>query len=39
MVDRLIIDEGGQCHPAHAVSGILRAQRVLVIGDTISLNP
>jgi hypothetical protein len=38
-IARLIIDEGGQCHPAYAVSGILRAERVLVVGDIHQLTP
>ena len=31
--EQLIIDEGGQCHPAYAVSGLMRCQRALIIGD------
>lgn len=38
-VDRLVIDEAGQCHPAYAVSGLLRARRALVIGDVHQLEP
>lgn len=36
---RLVIDEAGQCHPAHAVSGLLRAEHALVIGDVHQLSP
>jgi superfamily I DNA and/or RNA helicase len=35
----LVIDEAGQCHPAYAVSGLLRAERALVIGDVHQLEP
>src|SRR5690606_4544822 len=38
-IDRAIIDEAGQCHPAYAVSALLRAQSALVIGDTNQLEP
>lgn len=38
-IARLIIDEAGQCHPVHAVSGLLRAQSALVIGDVHQLAP
>lgn len=36
---RLIIDEAGQCHPAYAVSGLMRAEQALVIGDVHQLEP
>jgi hypothetical protein len=36
---RLVIDEAGQCHPAHAVSALVRAESALVIGDTHQLAP
>jgi len=36
---RLVIDEAGQCHPAHAVSALLRADSALVIGDVHQLAP
>lgn len=36
---RLVIDEAGQCHPAHAVSALLRAEAALVIGDVHQLSP
>jgi hypothetical protein len=38
-VARLVIDEAGQCHPAHAVSALLRAESALVIGDVHQLSP
>ena len=39
VIDRLVIDEAGQCHPAYAVSGILRARQTLCIGDVHQLEP
>lgn len=36
---RVVIDEAGQCHPAHAVSALLRAESALVIGDVHQLTP
>jgi superfamily I DNA and/or RNA helicase len=39
LISRLVIDEAGQCHPAHAVSGLMRAQHALVIGDVHQLSP
>ncbi len=38
-ISRLVIDEAGQCHPAHAVSALLRAESALVIGDVHQLAP
>ena len=38
-IARLVIDEAGQCHPAHAVSALLRAEAALVIGDVNQLSP
>jgi hypothetical protein len=38
-IARLVIDEAGQCHPAHAVSALLRAEAALVIGDVHQLSP
>lgn len=38
-IARLVIDEAGQCHPAHAVSALLRAESALVIGDVHQLAP
>ncbi|HEY8943172.1 MAG TPA: DEAD/DEAH box helicase, partial [Polyangiaceae bacterium] len=37
--ERVIIDEAGQCHPAYAVSALLRARSALVIGDVHQLEP
>lgn len=37
--ERLVIDEGGQCHPAYVVSGLLRAESALIIGDVNQLEP
>lgn len=36
---KVVIDEAGQCHPAYAVSAMLRARAALVIGDTNQLEP
>lgn len=38
-IPKLVIDEAGQCHPAHAVSGLLRARSALIIGDVNQLTP
>jgi hypothetical protein len=38
-VRRVIIDEAGQCHGAYAVSALLRARSVLLIGDVHQLEP
>lgn len=38
-IERLVIDEAGQCHPAFAVSGLLRAGSALIIGDVHQLEP
>jgi len=38
-IARVVIDEAGQCHPVHAVSGLLRAESALVIGDVHQLAP
>jgi hypothetical protein len=38
-IARVVIDEAGQCHPAHAVSALLRADAALVIGDVHQLSP
>ncbi|MEE2757243.1 MAG: AAA domain-containing protein [Myxococcota bacterium] len=37
--ERMVIDEGGQCHPAYAVSALLRCEQALVIGDVHQLEP
>lgn len=36
---RVVIDEAGQCHPAHAVSALMRCQHALVVGDVHQLQP
>ncbi|MCB9541155.1 MAG: ATP-binding domain-containing protein [Myxococcales bacterium] len=36
---RVVIDEAGQCHPAYAVSGLMRAEQALLIGDVHQLEP
>ncbi|NRA35149.1 MAG: AAA family ATPase [Polyangiaceae bacterium] len=38
-LSRIIIDEAGQCHPAYAVSALLRCQSALIIGDVHQLEP
>jgi hypothetical protein len=38
-ISKVVIDEAGQCHPAHAVSALMRAQSALVIGDVHQLSP
>ncbi len=38
-IEALVIDEAGQCHPAYAVSGLLRAQNAWLIGDVHQLEP
>ncbi|HKU42642.1 MAG TPA: AAA domain-containing protein, partial [Polyangiales bacterium] len=38
-IARLIVDEAGQCHPAYGVSGLLRAEAALIIGDVHQLEP
>ena len=39
VIDRLVIDEAGQCHPAHAASALGRAKQALIIGDVHQLEP
>ena len=39
IVDRVVIDEAGQCHPAYATAALLRARRALVVGDVHQLTP
>lgn len=39
VIDRLIVDEAGQCHPAYVVPALLRAKSALIIGDTHQLEP
>jgi RecA/RadA recombinase len=38
-VARAVIDEAGQCHPAHAVSALMRCKSVMIIGDVHQLSP
>jgi len=38
-IEHVVIDEAGQCHPAHAVSALLRARAALVMGDVHQLTP
>ncbi len=38
-IERIIIDEAGQCHPAYAISALMRAKNGLVIGDVHQLTP
>ncbi len=38
-IAQIVIDEAGQCHPAHAVSALMRARSALVIGDVHQLAP
>lgn len=39
MFSRVVVDEAGQCHPAHAVSALLRSDAAMVIGDVNQLAP
>jgi hypothetical protein len=39
IVERVVIDEAGQCHPAYALAALMRAERALVIGDVHQLQP
>jgi hypothetical protein len=38
-ITHVVIDEAGQCHPAHAVSALMRAESALLIGDVHQLTP
>jgi hypothetical protein len=38
-IQRVIVDEAGQCHGAYAVSALLRARAALLIGDVHQLEP
>ena len=38
-ITHLVVDEAGQCHPAYAVSGLMRCERALIIGDVHQLEP
>jgi len=39
VIDRLVIDEAGQCAPIYAVPALARAKRALVTGDVAQLPP
>ncbi len=36
---RVVVDEAGQCHPAHVSSALLRARSAMLVGDTNQLEP
>jgi hypothetical protein len=38
-IPRVVIDEAGQCHPAYALSALVRGHQVLAIGDVHQLEP
>lgn len=38
-IDRLIVDEAGQCHPAYVVPALARARSAVIVGDTHQLEP
>ena len=38
-IARVVIDEAGQCHPAHALSALMRVENALLIGDVQQLSP
>jgi hypothetical protein len=38
-IERVVIDEAGQCHPAYAVSALYRSERAMIIGDVHQLEP
>ncbi len=38
-IAHVVIDEAGQCHPAHAVSALMRASSALLLGDVHQLAP
>lgn len=39
VIERLVIDEAGQCAPVYAIPALLRAKRALCTGDTAQLPP
>lgn len=39
VITRIIVDEAGQCHPAHAISALLRAESAMMLGDVHQLEP
>ncbi|MET0390068.1 MAG: AAA domain-containing protein [Polyangiales bacterium] len=38
-IAQVVIDEAGQCHPAYAISALLRSHAALIIGDVHQLEP
>ena len=38
-IARVVIDEAGQCHPAHAVAALMRSSAAMIIGDVFQLTP
>ncbi len=39
VIDRLVVDEAGQCAPLYAIPALARARRALVTGDVAQLPP
>ncbi len=39
VIDRLVVDEAGQCAPVYTVAALARARRALVTGDVAQLPP
>jgi AAA domain len=39
VIDRLVIDEAGQCAPVYAVPALARAKKALITGDVAQLTP
>lgn len=39
VIDRIVIDEAGQCAPVYAIPALARAKRALCTGDTAQLPP
>jgi hypothetical protein len=39
IIDQIIVDEAGQCHPAYAISALIRCQTAMIIGDVHQLTP
>ena len=38
-IDYVVVDEGGQCHPAYVVFAFMRAKHAMIIGDVHQLEP
>lgn len=38
-IARVVLDEAGQCHPAHAISALVRSDHALFVGDVHQLMP